>query len=162
MQNVMVTSLGLIFTILTYAILENKPKMLLLLPVLAGLSYAIFINLTTTMLKNAYYMIMIELHFKKSNLENFDWEINEGIFGKSRSLSLDNLLINLIYIITYLAGLVLTYNDRIVKPEESMFLNSPLKYQMLVIDLFLLVWIIFSLVFYLLKRRSYLRAIRSL
>lgn len=154
MQNVMVTTLGLIFSTITYAILENRPKMLLLLPVLAGLSYAIVINLTTTMLKNAYYMISIELFYKKNNLLKFDWEINEGIFGKSRSLSLDNVLINLIYLLTYICGLILTYKDIIVKPQESLFLNKPLKYPMLALDGFLFLWIVFSLSFYLLKRRS--------
>jgi acetyltransferase-like isoleucine patch superfamily enzyme len=151
-SRITVSGLGLIVTILLYSLVNNQPKLLALLPPVAGFAYAITINLSTTMLKLGAHMYKIEILFKKAYIKGFDWEIKEGGLGFSRSFDLDNVLINIFYTAAFLVGVWLTISGKLISSTE-IYLGYPMKDLILWIDMFILGWVVFSVTYFFIKRK---------
>ena len=159
-SQVTISTLGLIMSLTMYSLLNDQPKLIALLPTLVGFSFAIILNLSFGMLKLGAYMYKVELLFDKLSIIDFDWEIREGILGFARNLDLDNLLINIIYFGIFIGGFYLIYTD-VLFDESTLFLNLSLKKVLLRLDSFIVVWGIFSAVFYWYKRSKYLKDIQN-
>jgi acetyltransferase-like isoleucine patch superfamily enzyme len=159
-SRVTISTLGLIMSLIMYSILNDQPKLIALLPTLIGFSYAIIINLSFGMLKLGAYMYRIELLFKKLNMRDFDWEIKEGILGIARIFDLDNIFINVIYFGLFIGGFYLIYSDKLFD-ENALFLNFSLKNVLLVLNLFIVFWILFISSYYFFKRNKYLKELKE-
>lgn len=159
MSQVTVTGLGLLVTVLLYSLLNNQPKLIALLPPIVGLIYAITVNLSTAMLKLAAYMYKVELIFSSSKVKGFDWEIKEGGLGFSRSFELDHILLNVIYFAAFFVGIFLTYKGELISPNET-YLGYPMRDVVLFIDGFFIFWALFSVLFFLIKRKTFLNNLK--
>jgi len=154
-----ISTFGLIFTIITYSLLNNQQNLLSLLPLLLFLSYSISINLNIGMLKLGFHMAKIELLFKKSDVKDFDWELKEGILGSTRSMELDNVFIIIIYLIIVLIGLYFTYTGVIVS-DKDLFIGFSLRKIIIVLDIFGIFWSFFVTSYYFIKRKSFINKLK--
>lgn len=159
-SQITISTLGLIMSLIMYSILYNQPKLIALLPTLVGFSYAIIINLSFGMLKLGAYMYRIELLFNKLNIIDFNWEIKEGILGFARSFDLDNIFINIIYFGLFLGGFYLIYTDTLFD-KNALFLNFSLKKVLIILNLFIVIWILFSSFYFFYKRNKFMKDIKE-
>lgn len=159
-SQITISTLGLIMSLIMYSILNDQPKLIALLPTLVGFSYAIIINLSFGMLKLGAYMYRIELLFNKLNIIDFNWEIKEGILGFARSFDLDNIFINIIYFGLFLGGFYLIYTDTLFD-KNALFLNFSLKKVLIILNLFIVIWILFSSFYFFYKRNKFMKDIKE-
>ena len=147
-SQITISTLGLIMSLVMYSLLNDQPKLLALLPTLVGFSFAIIINLSFGMLKLGAYMYRVELLFNKLNIIDFDWEIKEGIFGFARNLDLDNIFIDIIYFGLFIGGFYLIYTNALFD-ENTLYINFSLKKVLIVLNSFIVIWILFSASYFL-------------
>ncbi len=155
-SNIMVSALGLVVTIVLYGIINNMPKLLAIIPPLVGLVYTLILNNAMSLLKIGKHMYIIEKKFQRQNIEDFNWEEKEGILGNARAIELDNLLINIIFIASFLGGLYLTIFGNIFT-EHDKFFGYSVKKVLMIFDSIIVVCIFFTLVYFLIKQHKSLK-----
>lgn len=158
--NITVTSLGLVFTIVMYSIL-NQISVLASLPPLVFLSAGLIISTTSAMLKVAFKMAQIEVFFQMAGASHFNWETKWGIFGKSRISDLDGILIFSLFAIILTASLWLTFSGRILD-LSTIVMGFFIWKILLSINIVLALWLVFSVVFLIIKTKIYKREINVL
>jgi len=159
--NIFVSSLGILFTVLMYGIIE-EPKTILTLPPLAILSAAVIMSTTTAMLRIAFKMSEIEIYFQKAGFNLFNWENKYGALGIPRIKELDGILVLLVYGIIIAIGIYLTINDSIVSSEVMIFEDIKVKSVLHIINGGIGSWLILSFIYLKYKTSYYKKELDSI
>jgi acetyltransferase-like isoleucine patch superfamily enzyme len=152
MSQVTATSLGLLVTVLLYSVTNSKPQLLLFLPPLAGLAYAILLGSTIAMQRLGMKACEIEIMFSHARVSGFDWEMKYGSLGSARVSDLDAILVQFILLGVLVVGTVITWRRDILMSADS-FLGYQVQSILLGIDLAIAGWIVLNVVYLVVRRR---------
>src|ERR1035437_2211196 len=159
MSQVTVSSLGLLVTSFLYSVTNQQPRILLFLPPLAGLTYAILLNAAIAMQRLGMKACEIEIIFQQARVAGFDWEMKYGSLGSARVFDLDAILIQFVLLGTLLTGSAITWKGYIVMSTVN-FLGYTVQNILLAVDLFIGSWIVLSVIYLLARRWSMKAALR--
>lgn len=154
--NVFISSTSILFSIILYGIINDQPKLLLVIAPLIGIASSFFISTTTSMLRAAFKKSQIEIFFQTAGVKYFNWETRYGELGKSRISDLDGILIFIIYFITWGAGLFITFNESIVT-KQDLFLGYSIFWILVTINIGIVIWVMLCFVFFTIKSKFYRR-----
>lgn len=154
-NNVYISTLGLLVTIFGFIVVNEKVKLISMIPIVIEFAYAYIINSSISMLKLGKSLYKIEIILKNNSIKHFDWESKEGILGNSRGFDLDSILLNVIFLIIFLSTLVLTVFGNIFTSTD-IFLSAKILKIILLVNSLLIAWIIFSGFYFARKRKNIL------
>lgn len=160
-SSIVTSSLGVLFTILMYGILDSKPKTILILPPLAILSAALILSTTSAMLRIAFKMTEIEVYFQKAGYALINWENKYGALGDSRIKELDGILIFIVYGLIIIGGFYFTISNEIVSSAEILFGGFKTKIVLIIINCTLGLWLGLSFFYLIIKTNYYKKIIKS-
>lgn len=160
--NMFVASLGILFSVVTYSIVEPKISLLLMIAPLAGLSAALLMSTTTAMLRVAYKMSEIEIYFQSAGYKLFNWENKYGALGVARIRELDGILIQIIYALLILVGHYLTFSGKITQVTENIFEGLNVKTLLIILNGLIDIWLLISIVYMIRKTRYFKQELNSL
>lgn len=152
-NNVYISTLGLLVTIFGYIVVNEKVKLISMIPIVIEFAYAYIINSSISMVKLSKSLYKIEIILRDNGIKHFDWEREEGILGKSRGFDLDSILLNVIFLIIFLSSLAWTvFGD--IFTSTDIFLSAKILKILLLINSLLIAWIIFSGLYFARKRKN--------
>lgn len=161
MANVFISSVGIIFSIIIYSVLNNAPSILLIIPPLIGIVSAFIVSTAASMLRAAFKKSQIEIFFQNAGVKYFNWETRYGELGKSRLTDLDGILIFIIFAILWLVGLIYTFNGKIIG-KADLFLDYPVYKILVIINGGILLWVLICLIFSNIKSKYYKKQLKEL
>lgn len=158
--NVFISSTGILFSIILYGIINNQPKLLLVIAPLVGIASSFFISTSASMLRAAFKKSQIEIFFQSAGVKYFNWETRYGELGKSRLSDLDGMLIFIIYALVWGAGLFLTFNGKIVT-KLDLFIGYSIYWILAAINCGIILWVIVCFLFFIIKSKFYKRELHG-
>ena len=159
-NNVYISILGLLVTIFGFIVVNEKSKLITMIPILIEFAYAYIINSSISMIKLSKYLYKIELIFKKDGIRHFDWESEEGILGNSRGFDLDSVLINSIFLMMFIGSLFWTIKGNVFA-ETDVFLTIPILKILIIVNGVMISWLGFSGIYFVFKRKRTLKQLTN-
>jgi acetyltransferase-like isoleucine patch superfamily enzyme len=159
-NNVYISTLGLLVTIFGFIVVNEKVKLISMIPIVIEFAYAYIINSSISMLKLGKSLYKVEIILKSNGIKHFDWESKEGILGNSRGFDLDSILLNVIFLIIFLSSFAWTVFGNIFTSTD-IFLSAKILKIILILNSLLIAWIIFSGLYFARKRKNILIELKN-
>jgi len=151
-------ALGLSATVVLYGVINNRPELLYLLPAIVGISYVMVLNLSTAMIRLAARLYSLETELRRTGMEYASWELSSGVLARTRMFDTDSIVLAVMLMLLLGIGTVITVRQ-LASDAISTFAGVRLEVVFVLIDAAVLLLVVWSAVYFAVRRRRAMRAL---